>query len=115
MRPLVVELLEKIIEFALLLQTVQARGTSGLHFERKMHAFMSAILLRMTGLDAFESSNARRWSRAAIATLTWTRPRLVRRWPELSHPSGAGRSITGHGDESDQAGIPTPYRSPFPS
>jgi hypothetical protein len=53
-RPLVVELLEKIIEFALLLQTVHARGTSGFRFEGKMHAFMPAILLRMTGLDAFD-------------------------------------------------------------
>jgi hypothetical protein len=53
-RPLVVELLYKIIEFALLLQTVHARGTSGFRFERKMHAFMAVILLRMNGLDAFD-------------------------------------------------------------
>jgi hypothetical protein len=53
-RPLVVELLEKIIEFAMLLQTVHARETSGFGFERKMHALMPAILLRMTGLDAFD-------------------------------------------------------------
>src|SRR6266568_381256 len=53
-RPLVVELLEKIIEFALLLQTVHARGTSGFGFERKMHALMPTVLLRMTGLDAFD-------------------------------------------------------------
>ena len=49
-----VELLEKIIEFALLLQTVQACGTSGFRLESEMHAFMPAILLRMTGLDAFD-------------------------------------------------------------
>jgi hypothetical protein len=49
-----VELLEKIIKLGLLLQTVHARGTSGFGFERKMHALMPAILLRMTGLDAFD-------------------------------------------------------------
>ena len=38
--PLVVELLEKIIEFGLLLQTVQACGASGFRFEGKVHAFM---------------------------------------------------------------------------
>src|SRR4029077_10854358 len=54
MGPLVVELFEKIIEFALLLQAVPARGARGLRFEREVHAFMPAILLRMTGLDAFD-------------------------------------------------------------
>src|SRR5437763_429688 len=54
MRALVVELLEKIIEFALLLQTMHASGTSGFRFEGKRHAFMPAILLGMTGLDAFD-------------------------------------------------------------
>jgi hypothetical protein len=54
MRALVVELFQKIIEFALLLQAVQARGASGLRFERKVHAFMPAILLWMTGLNAFD-------------------------------------------------------------
>src|SRR5882762_6811236 len=49
MRPFVVELFEKIIEFALLLQAVPTRGARGLRFEREVHAFMPAILLRMTG------------------------------------------------------------------
>src|SRR6266850_8027128 len=54
MGPLVVELFEKIIEFALLLQAVPARGARGLRFEREVHAFMPAILLRMPMLDAFD-------------------------------------------------------------
>ncbi len=54
MRPLVVELLDKIIELGLLLQAVQSRRASSFLFERKMHAFMPTILLRMTGLDAFD-------------------------------------------------------------
>src|SRR5882757_1659045 len=54
MSPFVVELFEKIIEFALLLQAVPTRGARGLRFEREVHAFMAAILLRMTGLDAFD-------------------------------------------------------------
>ena len=43
MRPLVVELLYEIIEFALLLQTVHARGPGGFRFESEMHALMTAI------------------------------------------------------------------------
>jgi hypothetical protein len=37
MGPLVVELFEKIIEFALLLQAVSARVARGLRFEREVH------------------------------------------------------------------------------
>jgi len=33
------------------LQTVGSRGMRGFVFEREMHAFMSAVLLRMTGPD----------------------------------------------------------------
>ena len=54
MRPFVVELFAKRLEPALLLQTVGACGTRGFVFEREMHAFMAAILLRMAGLDAFD-------------------------------------------------------------
>ena len=54
MRSLVVKLLEKIVELGLLLQTVQACGTSGFVFESEMHALMPTVLLRMTGLDAFD-------------------------------------------------------------
>jgi hypothetical protein len=53
-RPFVVELLEKLVEFALLLQAVHSRRSSGFVFEREMHALMPAVLLRMTGLDAFD-------------------------------------------------------------
>jgi hypothetical protein len=49
-----VELLEKIIEFGLLLQTVQTCGTSGFRFKSEMHALVPAILLWMTRLDAFD-------------------------------------------------------------
>src|SRR5882762_3090692 len=50
---LVVEFLEKIIEFALLLQTAHACGTRGFVFESEMHALMPTVLLRMTGLEGF--------------------------------------------------------------
>ena len=53
-RPFVVEFFAKRIELALLLQTVGSRGMRGFVFEREMHAFMSAVLLRMTGPDAFD-------------------------------------------------------------
>src|SRR5438067_11962694 len=53
-RPFVVELFKKIIEFALLLQAVQARRASGFRFKSEMHALVAAILLRMTGLGAFD-------------------------------------------------------------
>jgi hypothetical protein len=49
-----IELFEVIIEFALLLHTVEARGTSGFRFEGEMHTLMPAILLWMTGLDALD-------------------------------------------------------------
>jgi hypothetical protein len=51
---LVVELLEKIVELGLLLQTVHACGASGFVFEREMHALMPTVLLRTTGSDAFD-------------------------------------------------------------
>src|ERR1700719_947848 len=54
MRSLVVEFLEKIVELALLLETVHACGTSGFVFESEMHALMPTVLLRMTRLDAFD-------------------------------------------------------------
>ena len=54
MRPFVVEFSAKRIELALLLQTVGARRMRGFVFEREMHAFVPAVLLRMTGLDAFD-------------------------------------------------------------
>ena len=56
MGPLVVELFEESVELALLLQAVAARGARGLRFERQVHAFMAAVLLRMAGLDAFDGN-----------------------------------------------------------
>ena len=53
-RSFVVKLLEKVIELGLLLQTVHACGASGFGFEGQVHAFMPAVLLRMTGLDALD-------------------------------------------------------------
>lgn len=53
MWPFVAEFLEKIIEFRLLLHAIQALGASGFRFEREVQALMSAVLLWMTGLDAF--------------------------------------------------------------
>jgi hypothetical protein len=42
-----------MIEAFLLAAVVRRRWRSGLLFERAMHAFMSPILLRLAGLDAF--------------------------------------------------------------
>ena len=54
MRSLVVELLDKIVELGLLLQTVHACRARGFIFQSEMHALMATILLRMTGLDSFD-------------------------------------------------------------
>ena len=53
MRTLVVELLDKGVELGLLLKQVGAGGTGGLLFQGQMHALVTAVLLRMTGADAF--------------------------------------------------------------
>jgi hypothetical protein len=47
----VIEFLEEGVELGLLLQDVGARRTSGFSLQGQMHAFMSAVLLRMTGPD----------------------------------------------------------------
>jgi hypothetical protein len=47
----VIEFLEEGVELGLLLQDVGARRTSGLFLQGQMHAFMPAVLLRMTGPD----------------------------------------------------------------
>ena len=57
MRSLVVELLDKIVELGLLLQTVHVSGESGFVFQREMHALRATILLWMTGLDAVRLRN----------------------------------------------------------
>jgi hypothetical protein len=46
--------LNSSIELGLLLQDIAARGTSRFLLQGQMHAFMPAVLLRMTGLDALD-------------------------------------------------------------
>src|SRR6185369_2046850 len=55
MRSFAVELLDKGIELGLLLQKVSASRPSGFVFQRQMHALMAAILLGMTGTNAFDA------------------------------------------------------------
>src|SRR5689334_25391875 len=52
---LLVELLDKIIEAGLLLQEVEASGARGFLLEREVHAFVPAVLLGMTGANAFDA------------------------------------------------------------
>ena len=52
-RPFVIELLQESVELGLLLQNVGARRTSGFFLQGQMHTFMTAVLLGMTGADAF--------------------------------------------------------------
>lgn len=54
MGPLGVEFLHEGVKARLLLQAVHARRTSGLFLQGKVHAFVSAVLLRTAGLDAFD-------------------------------------------------------------
>ena len=57
MGPLVVEdLIEKIIEARLLLKEMFPPLALSLRFEREVHAFMPAVLLRMAGLDALDAN-----------------------------------------------------------
>jgi hypothetical protein len=53
-RPLVVELADEGIEARLLLQAVHAGRPGGFLFQRQVHALMTAVLLRMAGLDALD-------------------------------------------------------------
>ncbi len=54
MRTFGVELANEGIEAVLLLQAVEPRRPGRLLFEREMHALMTAVLLRMTRLDALD-------------------------------------------------------------
>src|SRR5205823_6324619 len=45
---------EEVIEFRLLLQEVFAGGLGGFELESQMHAFVSAVLLRVAGRDALD-------------------------------------------------------------
>jgi len=54
MRALVVELLQEGIELGLLLQQIGAGRARGFFLQRQVHALMPAVLLRMSGSDAFD-------------------------------------------------------------
>ena len=56
MRSFVFEFLKESVELSLLLQDVGARRVSGFFLPGEMHAFMAAVLLRMTGTDAFDAN-----------------------------------------------------------
>jgi hypothetical protein len=52
---MVIELLDEIIELALLLEEVGASGAGGLLLQRTMRALMTAVLLWMAGLKALDA------------------------------------------------------------
>ena len=56
MRPLVVELVQEGIELGLLLKQIGAGGAGGFFLQGQMHALVTAVLLRMTGLDSFDAN-----------------------------------------------------------
>ncbi len=49
-----IELFQESVELGLLLQDVGTRRTSGFLLKGQMHAFMTAVLLRMAGTDALD-------------------------------------------------------------
>jgi hypothetical protein len=55
-RTLVVEDIDKLVEAGLLLQKIAGGGFSSFFLQSGMHAFMTAVLLRMTWLDAFDTN-----------------------------------------------------------
>src|SRR5574340_893364 len=54
MRAFAVELVHEGIEAGLLLQAVLSWRPGGLLFQSQVHAFVTAVLLRATGLDALD-------------------------------------------------------------
>ena len=54
MRPLIVELVDEVIEPLLLLEEVKTRRLGRLFLEGQVHAFVPAVLLRMAWLDALK-------------------------------------------------------------
>jgi len=52
-RTLVVEDLDKLVETSLLLKKIGGCRFAGFFLQGQVHAFMTAVLLRMTGLDSF--------------------------------------------------------------
>jgi hypothetical protein len=55
MRTLVVEDVDKFVKAGLLLQEIGSCRLGGLFFQSEMHAFMTAVLLRVGRLDAFNA------------------------------------------------------------
>jgi hypothetical protein len=55
MRTFVVELFQEGIELGLLLQQIGASGPGGFLLESQVHAFMPAVLLWISGLNAFDA------------------------------------------------------------
>jgi hypothetical protein len=55
-RALLVEDLDEVVEAGLLLQEVAGRRLGGFFLQGEMHAFMTAILLGMAGLNAFDAN-----------------------------------------------------------
>ena len=54
MRSLRIELVDERVEACLLLQNVHAWRAGGLVLERKMHALVTAVLLRLSGFDSLD-------------------------------------------------------------
>ncbi len=54
-RALVVEDFEEVIEPGLLLKEIQTSRLGGFFLQREMHAFMTAVLLRMARLNPFNA------------------------------------------------------------
>ena len=54
MRAVVVEVLDEVVELALLLQEVLGGRLGRFVLERQMHALVPAVLLRGAGLDALD-------------------------------------------------------------
>ena len=57
MRALVVKDLDKFIEAGLLLQEIRGRRFGGFFFQSEMHALMTPVLLRRTGLNSFDADS----------------------------------------------------------
>jgi hypothetical protein len=56
-RTLAIKFFQEGVEFPLLLQDVGTCRTRGLLFQSQMHPFMTAVLLRMTGLNALSGDS----------------------------------------------------------
>src|SRR4029077_5087774 len=55
MRTFVVEYIDELVEGSLLLKEISLPGVGSFFFQSKMHAFMTAVLLGMARLDAFDA------------------------------------------------------------